>query len=182
MKLARSYADALLLALPASERKPTYDGLGELLMLWQCSEELRMAVTAPNLPNQKRIKILEELLSRLALPKMAANLIRLLAVNKRLQVLDHVIKTLLTQLRDLLGLNPATVTSAKEYAAADRKRIQGVVEAKLGKKVEIEWQTDSTLIGGFVIQSGFDVFDCSIKAQLDVLGSRLSSNQSAAVE
>ena len=53
------------------------------------------------------------------------------------------------------------------------------MEAFLCKKYEaskarIEIQTDSTLLGGFVLRTGSDEYDWSLKGRLDRLGQKLT--------
>ena len=53
------------------------------------------------------------------------------------------------------------------------------MEAFLCKKYEaskarIENQTDSTLLGGFVLRTGSDEYDWSLKGRLDRLGQKLT--------
>lgn len=67
----------------------------------------------------------------------------------------------------------AVVTSAEELAPADREKIVTKLQTELGRRVEAEFDTDATLIGGVRIVYDNYILDGSVRGQLDKLRDKI---------
>ena len=103
------------------------------------------------------------------------NLLRLLAENRRLEVLPEISarfdalraraeNTVKVQLITAAGVEPAVVS-----------RIASALERKLGRTVELELQQDPELLGGAVIQAEGQVIDGSVRTRLAELAGALTA-------
>ena len=61
------------------------------------------------------------------------------------------------------------IRSAIELSKQQLEAVSGQLEQKLGKKVDLECETDQKLIGGLQIFLGSYIIDCSAKGRLDKL-------------
>lgn len=103
------------------------------------------------------------------------NLVRLLAENRRL--------TLLPALRDVFSdLRRAheqavevTLTTAVEVDDAQRQKLSGAVEHRLGLRADIRWEVDESLVAGARIRAGDQIIDLSAASQLDRLRHALTA-------
>lgn len=107
--------------------------------------------------------------------KFGISFINLLAENKRLGLLPSI-----SELFELLKSEheskvTVTVTSAFPVSDEQLKKIESLIQSKLGKAAEITTVEDSSLIGGVVINAGDFVIDNSVKGQVARLSEHLNS-------
>lgn len=103
------------------------------------------------------------------------NLVRLLADNGRL--------TLLPAIRDVFDeLRRAheqavevTLTTAVEVDAAQRQVLSAAVARRLGRRADIHWEVDASLLAGARIRAGDQVIDATAASQLDQLRHALTA-------
>jgi len=67
------------------------------------------------------------------------------------------------------GRSFAEISTAIEISQDFKKELQKKFEPLIGKKMELTYTTDPSLIGGVVTKIGNRVFDGSIKTQLQSL-------------
>ena len=60
----------------------------------------------------------------------------------------------------------AVLRSSVAPDQATKERLQHVLEKKYGQPVQIEWEKDSDLQDGFILQVGTDIYDWSIEGRL----------------
>ena len=103
------------------------------------------------------------------------NMVRLLAENNRLSLMDEV-STIYEDMRaNEEGLLEATVVSAMALDDHYRAKLIEALERRFNKKVKIVEEVDESLIGGAIIRAGDTVIDGSINGRLQQLGSSLSA-------
>lgn len=101
------------------------------------------------------------------------NLLKILIENRRLPT----IPSLLAQYERLKAEHQGyiTVEIASPYPLNDAQieNIKNVLQQRLGKTVEIDHTIDKTLIGGWLIRTGDQVIDMSIKGRIQQLTTEL---------
>jgi F-type H+-transporting ATPase subunit delta len=86
-----------------------------------------------------------------------------------------------TQMADeIAGRVRATVTTASKQDAAMQKQIATAIETSTGRKVELTFEVDESLIGGVVAKIGDTVIDASIRSRLQELSADLVHSGSEA--
>ena len=108
-----------------------------------------------------------------ALTEQGANLVRLLARNGRVTVLPDIARLYADLRADAERVVAATLTTAGEIDPRQREQFNEALQAKLGRKVALEFVVDPNLIGGAVVRAGDWVIDGSVRAQLDQLAGAL---------
>ncbi|MFZ5656394.1 MAG: F0F1 ATP synthase subunit delta [Pseudomonadota bacterium] len=104
-----------------------------------------------------------------------ARFFRMLADNRRLELLPE-IAGLFEQLRaDAERVVKARVTSAAQLGDADLAAIRDGLRRRFGREVELETAIDASLIGGAVIDAGDVVIDGSVRGKLERLQSALAA-------
>jgi F-type H+-transporting ATPase subunit delta len=143
---------------------------------------LRAALTNPGLATFERKGVLDQVLAKLKLDHDSANFFRLLVDKNRFAVFDGIQRSFDEMADELAGRARAVVTTATDLTADMRKTVQAALESSTGKTVEIDFQVDSSLIGGMVAQVGDISYDASVRARLEDLQSTLIRNPGAAAE
>lgn len=73
------------------------------------------------------------------------------------------------------GIVAIEIASARPLPDDQRRSVIAHIEARLGKKVEATLTTDASLLGGFQVRAGDEVYDYSVNHQLEQLHRRLVS-------
>jgi len=109
------------------------------------------------------------------IPAGVAEFVSVMAENHRLGLSGEVAK-LFAELRSALDAAAnVTVTSAFDVADATVEQLAASLTAKLGKTVDMTFETDASLIGGAIIRAGDMVIDGSVRGRLHKLATALKS-------
>ncbi|MFO7603987.1 MAG: F0F1 ATP synthase subunit delta [Gammaproteobacteria bacterium] len=97
------------------------------------------------------------------------NFIRVLADNKRLNVLPEIAAMYEKHRAEAEKRVDAEVISAFPLSTALQQQITDALKNRLGREVSLVTRIDESLIGGAIIRAGDLVFDASVSGQLDKL-------------
>ena len=107
--------------------------------------------------------------AKMGLSDLMANTLALMAGNRRLFVLPHLIVDLKARIAVENGEMTADVTSATKLSAAQAKKLAETLKASVGKTVKLNTTVDESLIGGLIVKLGSTMIDTSVKAKLAAL-------------
>jgi F-type H+-transporting ATPase subunit delta len=134
---------------------------------------LRSALSNPGVTTGEQRAVMEQVLSKLSLHKHVGSFLRLLVDKNRFAAFSEIL-TAYTQMADeIAGRVRATVTTASKQDTASQKQIRSAIESATGKKVDVGFEVDETLIGGVVAKIGDTVIDASIRSRLQELRAEL---------
>ncbi len=105
----------------------------------------------------------------------AENFLRVLAENKRIELLPEIRTQFEALKNEREGVVEAEVHSAFELTAAQVADLQQRLEKKTGRKVRTQLRIDKDLIGGVKVVLGDKVIDGSARAQLGALEAALKA-------
>lgn len=103
------------------------------------------------------------------------NLLRLLVEHHRTGEIRRIRREFERLADEASGIVHATVATAIELEADDRKRFEQALAKKLGRKVTVEFSTDPGIVGGATIQIGDHLVDGTVRTQLARLRQELLS-------
>jgi F-type H+-transporting ATPase subunit delta len=167
LAIARRYAKALLLIGQQDGQTERYrTELQSVAGLVTQDRRLEQAITNPLYDGSARKRVLQSLISRLALSKAVESFLVLLFEKGRIGFLAPINDFYQKLADEIKGVARATVTSAGELSAEAVERIQAVLSKRIGKDVVLEVKQDPGLIGGLITQIGDLVLDGSIRTQL----------------
>ena len=126
------------------------------------SSELAELFANPGVPLETKLSVATEIGKRIKLNELGQKLIEVLVRNQRINQLGAVLDAWRDLLNKQLGVAVAQVKSAQPLAADEQDKLRKALEAKLGKKVELELSIDASLLGGFVASVGSSVYDASV--------------------
>lgn len=104
-----------------------------------------------------------------------ANLVRLLAENKRLPLIPEIVSSFEALKAAQEGELSAHVTTAYAMSAEQLASLVAKLETKFGRKINATQSVDADLIGGVIIQVGDEVMDASVRGGLEGLGVTLKA-------
>ncbi len=103
------------------------------------------------------------------------NLLRLLAENRRLEVLPEIsnrFEVLKNRAENTITVRLVTAAGVEESVVS---RIGAALERRLGRAVELELQEDPELLGGAVIHAEGQVIDGSVRSRLTELAGAITA-------
>ena len=174
--VARRYAEAM--ADVAIARNQVDQIAGELRLFAEMlrqSRELAHVFASPVQSHQDKGKVLEAIIARTRPGTFTANLLRTMLTNHRLPLVAVVYDQYRRIINERRGVMVAEVTTAQPLAATEQAQLGQRLEAITGKRIEFQFKTDATLIGGVVTRIGSVVYDGSVRTQLQGIEQRLKS-------
>lgn len=164
---ARPYVDALFEVAGSPDAVegvlPPLDAVAGAL---ETSADLRTALASPALGREPKRALVEALAASVGAPPLAARLLRALLDRGRIGRLAAVLAAVRVRLDLARGVREATVRSAAPLGAAAEKGIRDVLEARTGARVRLRTEIDPSLLSGFVVRLGSEVFDASLSRRL----------------
>ena len=172
--VARPYAEAAFKLADADHALGRWSEMLRALALIAADARVRTAIADPNVSAERIggifISVLAERLSA-----EGVNLVRVLAYNRRLELLPLIQEQFESLKNEREGVIEAEVQSAFELAAEQVRDLVQRLEKKTGRKVKPRIEIRKDLIAGVRIVLGDKVIDGSARAQLAALETALKA-------
>ena len=133
------------------------------------SADLRTLLTSPLYSRDEQAAAISAVAKKMGLSPMTANVLALMAANRRLFVLPHLVRVLQDMLADARGEVTADVTTAKALTKAQTEKLAKTLSGQVGKSVTIKETVDESIIGGLIVKVGSKMIDTSIASKLNAL-------------
>jgi F-type H+-transporting ATPase subunit delta len=163
--LARPYADAVAKLAGDSNAWSAWSERIGLLAMVAADEQIQSLAANPAMPSERLTEVILAVCDG-KLGAEGANLVGLLAENKRLNLLPEIVQLFEAMKAAHEGVLEAHVTTAFELSPAQMAGLLAKLEAKFGRKINATQSVDGELIGGVVIQVGDEVMDASVRGGL----------------
>jgi F-type H+-transporting ATPase subunit delta len=176
--LARTYADALLNAADANgEMDAVVDELQELVDdVWSAQPRLASFLTSTTAQEAKDAVIVKVFEGR-ALPTLT-NFLRVLNRHGRLDLLPRIAAEARSRFDVRRNRIAVTVRSAVPLEDQERSSLSDRLSSMTGATPVVRFEVNPDLLGGLVVQVGDDVFDASLRSQLNQLRRSLVEGKS----
>ena len=170
--IARPYAQAAFdLAHEKSDLKNWSDML-QTMAAAAANDDMQALFGNPDVSKQALVDLLIEV-SGDKVNDMGKNFIRVLAENKRLNVLPEIAEQYELQRAEAERTVEAEVTTAFPLNDAQQQQLVDALKKRLGRDVTIVTKTDDSILGGAVVRAGDLVIDASVTGQLEKLANTL---------
>jgi ATP synthase F1 delta subunit len=143
-----------------------YDDSKVLLGMVSESEDLSSTLKSPLIKNSLKLSIIKKLTSGYKSSKIIEGLLETLANNKRLNLLDNVLASFGEVLLSKRGFQSVKVTSAYDIDEQTKKNISDLLNSQYGPKINIEFNTNQSLLGGMTVVVGSKMVDLSVRNQV----------------
>lgn len=169
---ARPYAKALFQAALETQQEDSV--ANEVALLSQASQtDQIISMIEDPMERQKVGAILKDLF-KAELGKLTANLLNVLSENNRVAMLPELYSAYLALYEEHKKQKNISVSVPMGVSEAAKQVIKDKLLRKEGDSTNIVFDEVDSLIGGFVIQSGDEVLDLSIKGRLKKLVNQLN--------
>ena len=164
-----SYAKAFLeVARTEGHLAEVEDELFRFARAYNASEELRLALTDPNLPIARKVAVVQDLMERKALATSQA-LVLAVVVSGRAGELENIVDKFVELAVAERAHEVAEVRSAVPLSDDDVERLRDALSRSTRKNVEVKVIVDPEVMGGIVTKMGDLVIDGSVRHRLDQL-------------
>ncbi len=170
--IARPYAEAAFRLADEAGKLAEWSAMLAALAQVAASERVQAALGDPNLPAPKLAGVFLGILGG-KLSAACENFVRVLAENRRLEVLAEIRAQFEVLRNEREGVVEADVYSALELEPAQMADLVARLEKHTGRKVKAKLSLDRELIGGVKVVIGDKVIDASARAQLTALANAL---------
>lgn len=175
--VARRYAVALADVVKSSGETET---VRDEMKIWESlltsNADLQNAFRNPAISQADKEKVLNNLIEKTKPSKTTANFLRVLLRNGRLTEISEINQKFASVLEERSGVVSANITSARELSDAQKNEVLLNLELLTGKRMNLEFKTDESLIGGIVTRIGSTVYDGSVRTQLQELKQQMIGN------
>jgi F-type H+-transporting ATPase subunit delta len=172
--IARPYAEAAFKLADSQGELAEWSAALANLAAVAADERVHAAIGDPKLSAAKVAGHFISILSG-KLSGEAENFVRVLADNRRLELLPEIRAQYAALRNEREGVIEADVFSAFELDGAQLAALVAHLESKTGRKVKTRVQMDKELIGGIKVVLGDKVIDGSVRAQLGALENALKA-------
>jgi F-type H+-transporting ATPase subunit delta len=168
--LSGRYASALFdLARESKAIEKVESSLTTLESAIAQSDDLRRLISSPLVARSAASGAIKAVATSLKLDALTANLLGVMASNRRLGQTGKVI----VAFRDLAarhrGEASATVTTAHGLSDAQVTALKAKLKARVGRDVAVTMKTDPAILGGLIVKIGSQLIDSSIRTKLNTL-------------
>jgi len=137
-------------------------------LLKEC-KEFNQLVMSPVIGQSAQVAGVGAVAKTLGLNDLVANMLGVLATNRRLSKLDSVIGVFKTLAAMERGEVSADVVSAAPLSDKQVESLKASLKAAVGQDVIFETRVDESLLGGLIVKIGSRMVDNSLKSKLENL-------------
>ncbi len=166
--IARPYAQAAFDIAKDKSNLSSWSDMLEIAAMVASDSNMAKAIDSPHIKDEDVVSLFLDVCGD-KLNTEGQNFIRVLAENKRLNILSDIAVAYEQFRADAEGTLDAEVISAFPLSDAQQQNIVAGLKKRLGRDISLTSRVDETLIGGAIIRAGDMVIDGSVTRHLDDL-------------
>ncbi len=164
--IAKRYAIALFNTAHNDDLDLLFKDTQYMHSLINDNEDLLKVLKSPLNKSEIKLSIIIELIKELPSAKILNGLFQTLSKNKRLSIIDDVLFAFSEVLLSKRGYQSAKVTTAYKADEDTEKNISKILNSQYGSKINIEFSTNQSLLGGMTVIVGSKMIDLSVRSQV----------------
>ncbi|MGK2859555.1 MAG: ATP synthase F1 subunit delta [Thermoanaerobaculia bacterium] len=166
-RFARPYAKAIMEVVKTPEAaRALHDELKRFETARAGSEELSTLFENPGVDSKVKKSITAAIGAKLAIGELGLRTLDVFVTNDRINDLGAILEALEAMINDATNTVVARVRAAHQLGDDERAGLKSALEARLGKRVQLELTIDKALLGGFIAEVGSEVYDASVLARI----------------
>ncbi len=170
---AAGWAEAILrIAEAEGHLEGVEDDLFRFARTFEASDDLRLALTDPVLPVERRVAVIEDLMGGKALAVSVALVSAVVAAGRAAE-LPGIVDAFVGMAAARRAHAVAEVRSAVPLSAEQQQRLAEALGRATGKQVEVKVVVDPRVLGGLVATVGDTVIDGTVRHRLEQLREQL---------
>jgi F-type H+-transporting ATPase subunit delta len=168
LKIVKNYSTALYVGAKKDNiESKVLNQISSLTQALLKSSLATQALCSPVIDNKIKKSMIDLVCSKFKFDKITNRFLYILIKNSRFSLLAQIAEDFANIIADSQGIKRAEVSSAFKLGTKEIGLISGLLEAELGKKIEIDVSIDPSLIGGAVIKYDCNLIDYSVRGALE---------------
>jgi F-type H+-transporting ATPase subunit delta len=160
---SKAFAESIFsLAVDSGSLKKTDRQFDIIAKLFTDNPEYCYLLQSPSIPKSERLNALDDLLKD-GFDKNVVSFMCILVERNAIFDFGDIVADFKALYREYLGLGSAVITSAVELTD----------DKKSGKKLEVKYVVDETIIGGLIVDIDGKFIDASVKTKLEDITSQI---------
>jgi F-type H+-transporting ATPase subunit delta len=176
-RYARALVDVALAPTAAVGHDRVRQDLRAFEQALAASPELSIVLASPGISRPRKRAVIGRLVESLGLSGISRNFLFVLVDHRRTADLSAIIEVFEKMVDERLGTLKVEVSSARALDGQQQGSLIQRLETMTGKKIVLNLDIDSDLVGGLVVRLGSTVYDGSVRGQLETLGRQLTNIQ-----
>jgi F-type H+-transporting ATPase subunit delta len=170
--IARPYAQAAFSLAESQGNLKKWSDMLQLVAAVASDDAMQVLIGNPSIDSDRQIDTFIGICGD-GLDQYGQNFVRVLAENKRLDVLPEVADLYEEMRAEAESTVEAEVTSAIPLSETQQTQLIAALKKRLGREVTLVTKTDENIIGGAIVRAGDLVIDASVTGQLEKLANTL---------
>lgn len=171
--IARPYAVAVFELAQASDQLQTWSDMLQTVTMIAADADMQSLIGNTSVNKAQVAEVIIDVAAEV-MSEQGRNLIKLLAENRRLDVMAEITEQFEALKAEAEKTIEAEVIAATKVSAAAQAQIAAKLKARLGREVTLKCSVDESLMGGAIIKAGDLVIDGSVSGQLNKLSVELA--------
>lgn len=174
--LAERYAAALVdVALANRQADQVKQELAAFAGMVRESPDLHAFLANPSIARAAKHSAVDALVARMGASRTLRNYLFVIVDQRRAAMLGEIEQAFSRLLDARQGVTQAAVSSAAALTAQEQAELAAALTKLTGQRVQAQYTTDPSLIGGAVVRIGSTIYDGSVRTQLERLRARMIS-------
>ena len=136
-------------------------------------DSLKNVMLNPGIDREIKIQILKGILEKMQASGPVVRFLEYLVRKNRFRYLAQITQAFGVLVGEFQGMITVPIGTAKELSQQEQETVRQGIESVTGRKVQVQWSFNPSLIGGMVVQVGEAVVDGSIFGQLQAIRRKL---------
>lgn len=178
--VSKTYGEALFeLALETDTLETCFEEVHVIKNAFSENLELFKILNHPEISNNEKTTIIENIFKGKVSDSMVGFLL-IIIQKRRYNDLEDILLYVISRIKEYKNIGVAYIKSAVELTDIQKEQTKNrLIEITKHIEIEMNYQTDPSLIGGMVIRIGDRVVDSSIKSKIASIAKDLSNIQLA---
>jgi F-type H+-transporting ATPase subunit delta len=172
-RYARALVDVALAPAAAVGPDRVREDLRGFEQALAASPELSIVLASPGISRPRKRAVIGRLVQSLGLSDVSRNFLFVLVDHRRTADLSGILDAFEKLVDERLGTLQVEVASARGLDGQQQSALIQRLEMMTSKRIVLDLQIDSDLVGGLVVRLGSTVYDGSVRGQLETLGRQL---------
>ncbi len=153
----------------------TLKSLRQVSKIFNEHDDFRHIMLNPGFDRETKIRVLKALLEKIQTSGWVVKFLDYLVRKNRFSYLEEISRAFSALMDKFLGMMTVPISTAKELSREEQEALRRGIESVTGRKVQVQWSVNPSLIGGMVVRMGEAVADGSILGQLQAVRRTLIS-------
>ena len=172
--VSKTYGEALFeTAMEGQNEKELLEEIQTVSQILKENPELDKLMNHPGVSKQEKVRVIEQIFQGRVSDELTGFL-KVVVDKERYKELTAIFQYFIDRVKEVSGIGVAYVTTPAELSDAQKESVKARLLATTSyQTMEMNYQTDASLIGGMVIRIGDRVVDSSIRTKLSDLTKQL---------